>query len=289
MTMAALTPETQLRDYLCMHGIPFEHDSRISMGLSLSRYRPDFLIRHLGISVIVEIDQDGHREYPRDEEASRMMELWSIFNGAVVFLRVFIPEQEVFTETALSLIYRNIEFCATQVRCNTTDVFAVYLFYPEDLITQITKEMPKLIMVALPSSKSISGIERQEISTPKVVEVVCERCGERFANKANLLRHLRKTTACPEVNSTMDRELIINALFKAERKTFPCGYCQKFFKHASSACKHRKTCEAYQKDRASQTTPPRILAQVGDMRKEIKRLSDNMAKLMRSSEEEIKE
>lgn len=109
--------------------------------------------------------------------------------------------------------------------------------------------------------------------------IECARCGETFVNEANLLRHLRKSISCPPSKSILDRRYIIAERVRMLGKVFPCEYCPKIFKHASSRCKHRKTCAPYLAYVEATTTPAKLAAKMDSIQKEMEKVSQSMAKM----------
>ena len=73
----------------------------------------------------------------------------------------------------------------------------------------------------------------------------CQRCGYETDHKCILLNHLNRKTICHPINEDIERRLQILELTKRNLNTitFDCDYCGKQFNHASTKCKHKKTCK----------------------------------------------
>lgn len=276
MAMMKQTTELQVREHLQMNGIHFEHNSRTIPELSESRYRPDFLIRGLGKPIVLEIDQDGHRDYDREAEARRMREIWDAFGRVVVFLRVFVPLDELFTQQSLELITKHLKFCGRVNGCNESQILAAYTFYPEDLKAQIQKEMPELVIIAPPEPERAPTVS---VINPTTV-FVCRRCGASFAREAHLTRHLKKIIVCPATLEDVDREELVAEQVEKTTKSHPCGFCDKSFTHESNKYRHRRTCSAYQQSKRAQRSAQSLDEKVEAIQRQIKKLSEDLASLL---------
>ena len=77
----------------------------------------------------------------------------------------------------------------------------------------------------------------------------CERCGESFATKQSLGRHLKRKYACKSTLADVDRGQLYDALYPPKESTtlppkYVCKYgCGKAYYHASNVCAHHKTCK----------------------------------------------
>jgi hypothetical protein len=67
----------------------------------------------------------------------------------------------------------------------------------------------------------------------------CDKCDKIFGTNFNLKRHINRIKSCD-----------ISKEVSEDKDKFPCSYCNKSYKHASSLTKHMKTCaEKKQQDR----------------------------------------
>ena len=76
-------------------------------------------------------------------------------------------------------------------------------------------------------------------------EFACNRCGYESSTKGNLVRHLISKTPCSPLVQDICRSIQYNKLTTVARPdvTFTCNQCNSVYNHASSLCKHKKTCK----------------------------------------------
>lgn len=82
------------------------------------------------------------------------------------------------------------------------------------------------------------------------MEFLCERCGDKFTCKRNLISHLQRIKMC--VASTADapsREVLIAKLVakQVNEVNFPCKYCDQKFNTKSAMYKHSQKCTKHPK------------------------------------------
>lgn len=234
--------EIQVRDYLAKCNIVAEHNSCTAPELRALRYRPDFIIRRDGWALIIEVDQDGHRNYPISEEVVRMLILWEAFDRKVSFLRVFIDADMVFNESALEDIVTKVDV-VFDMRSPDSKPTVAFLFYPTDDLRRFTNFSPRLDVKKLHPTPKVA--QSRSRTTTRVISLKCPRCGQGFDREAHVIRHLEKVIPCPPTIADLDREQAIRDRRDETRKAFPCGFCEKSFTHECSKYRHRKTCSAY--------------------------------------------
>lgn len=73
----------------------------------------------------------------------------------------------------------------------------------------------------------------------------CNRCGQSFTTKSNLLKHLRKDIECQPTVTTDSRKEQIDELTKKNynANTYDCSICCKSFNTWQSRSRHYKTCK----------------------------------------------
>jgi hypothetical protein len=83
--------ENQIRDFLIANNIPFTQD-KIPNGSACGKERPDFVIYLPDRIVIIEVDEDQHKNYPCECEQIRMINISNGFGGMPVFWIRYNPD-----------------------------------------------------------------------------------------------------------------------------------------------------------------------------------------------------
>lgn len=244
--------ELQVCEHLISQEYAFEHDSHYIPELSGNGYRPDFLIRSHSVSIIIEVDEDGHDSYSLDGECTRMRQIWNAFGKRVVFIRIFVRRGEFFTLNQLQLICEHIEFCATEVACDANELPIVFLFYPDYLKEIVCTECAELRVFEM--SKPLAGASVEMPKTPASANAEnirsvneCGRCGGVFSRKAHLKEHLRKKVVCAPLKTDVSRESLLASDFpeKVMANRYICLYCGKAFAHDTNRYRHKKSCAKF--------------------------------------------
>lgn len=82
------------------------------------------------------------------------------------------------------------------------------------------------------------------------MEFVCERCGDNFTCKRNLVSHLQRIKVCvASSDDAPSREVLISKLIakQVNEVNFPCKYCQQKFNTKSAMYKHSQKCTKHPK------------------------------------------
>lgn len=240
--------ELQLLATFCRKGLRVEYDSPRIVELKRAnlRYRPDFVIRFQRISIIVEVDEDGHRGYPLDYEVNRVLSIWNAFDKRVIFLRVFIAKNDKLSAEQTQIVYSAI-MANRYGKCATPNApHMIFVFYPSELVTNIrnSKRGGNLELI------HYTPEENTTTTVASIGGLECRRCGTRFEYKSQILRHLTsRKTVCEPLRNDISPQDLVKELEESSKKRYACVApgCNKSYEYATNLSRHRSTCSFIKK------------------------------------------
>lgn len=235
--MAASTPftspEAQVREFVLKKNLPYQFGMDGYVEKTKTLYRPDFVFRGEHVSVLLELDENGHESYDQNKEVQRMTNLWTAFDARAIFLRVFVHSNEVLPQSMLEIIHTYVVKCSNDLPVHAEKPTVVYLEYPAEMIARRRVHEDVLDIHAFETL--------EESKSRELVFLSCGRCGKQFKHKSDILRHLRGPRECLPSKAQISRPELITRLL-SKTKAYPCTWCDKSFAHESGFYRHRRTC-----------------------------------------------
>ena len=119
------TKENEIKKLLEENNYDFSHDKHCSAGWSCSKYRPDFLFDREYYYVIIEVDENAHKNYDQDCEKIRMNNIVDNLGLPVMFIRYNPDNRGVPKKECHKRLLETLDKCLYEYQ----ELYVNYLFY----------------------------------------------------------------------------------------------------------------------------------------------------------------
>lgn len=131
-----------------------------------------------------------------------------------------------------------------------------------DIVKDVVNEIFK--NVAIKNSNNNVGTKTFIDSRNEKGNFVCRRCGYETLYKHSLAFHLQKKNICNIVNEDIDRDTLLENLYKKYAdlgSRFTCSYCNSSFSQKNNMYAHQKICLKIQKIKMAEELKKKIYEQ----------------------------